>query len=347
MNKLRNLILFFLCIFVLFIVVSLTPKNYVFKYDINKIKITESYKKKEKIYLFKIEKGNKKFVYSLAHKYIKKRGLLDKAIIKDNCLNVKSKILNDFSVCKENDNYYTTYAYEDVGGNIKDTFQLVDIYDLKEKKFYIWNYTEMLAINEKEKKQIELFDKDVYELEIITKLNNHLVIADYNQKYKFNKLYLINSKNNEVKESNLNKDIYFNSYILGTHKKNIYLYDLQTEKEYKINPFKEEIAKNAYQIRVNQKWEAVSVNKLNKKNVEFKDDKLFEYFLENDKLYYKTINSKILITNDNVANIVESNEKEAFYVAGDTLYYVHLDKGISKVMRYSEWNFTNNNIYIF
>lgn len=347
MKKLRNLLVFLSCIFILFLIVSITPKDYKYQYELGKIKITEIYQKKDKVYLFTFEKNSSKYEYSVSHKYIRKRGLIDKVSINDDCLIVKSKLLDDFSVCQNDNGYYTIYTNDKIIEDVTDNYELVNIYDLKNRQFYIWNYTEFLAINKDEKQHIELFDDDIYELEIITKLNNHLVVADYNQKYKFNKMYLINSKNNETKEIELDKDIYFNSYILGTYKKSLYIYDLQKEKEYKVNPFKGELEKISYEIRVNKEWQSVSVNKLNKKNMKFEETQLFYYEIEDGNLYYNMPNAKILVTNMVVTNIVESNEKEAFYISEDTLYYIHFDTGISKVMQYSEWKFTSNNIYIF
>ena len=160
-------------------------------------------------------------------------------------------------------------------------------------------------------------------------------------------MYLINSKNNRVKELNLDKKIYFNSYILGIYKKDIYFYDIQKEKEYRVNPFKETVTKNAYEILVDDNWEKVSVNKLNKKDLSFSKKELFGYVLKDNVLYYEMPTQMIRVTNMEVSNVVESNEKEAYFISGDTLYHVDFDKGIKKIMSYSEWNFNNKNIYIF
>ena len=347
MKKVRNLIIFFLVIFLFFIVVVFTPKNYNFDYQVNSFKVHESFDKKEKVYRFVLENENDTFEYSLAHKYVKNRGLINKIKKDDNCIIVNSDKLNDFSVCYEKGNYYTPYCSDELHETISKTYENIDIYDLKNRKFFIWNYTEFLSVDKKEIKKIDLFDADIYELDLITKLKKYLVVADYDQKYTFNKLYLINSKNDKVEEISLDKEIYFNSYILGTYKKHIYLYDLQQEKEYKINPYKGEVAKNALEIRVDNNWESISSNKLNKKTVSFEDSALFKYYIENEILYYQTANSKIKVTNKSVTNIVEANEQEAFFISGDTLYYVNIHKGISKIMRYSEWNFASKNIYIF
>lgn len=347
MKKLRNLILFFLGLFLLYVIFSALPKNYEYTYRLGDIKVRESYNKKEKLYTYLFSASDNKYEYSIKNNYINKRGLIKTANIENGCLTASSNALIDFSVCKNDNEYYTKFANDIVEGKISYEVENIDVYDLHQKTFYIWNYTEFISLLNKDVEKISLFENDVYELELITKLNDYLVVADYNQKYKFNKLYLINSKNNKVEEVNLDKNIYFNSYILGTYKKHIYIYDLQKELEYKINPFKSQVSKNAYEILVNDEWEKVSVNKLNKKNLSFKNSSLFGYYVKENVLYYKNNNIVIRVSNLPVSNIIESNDQEAYFISEDTLYRVDINKGITKVMRYSEWNFTSKNIYIF
>ena len=67
------------------------------------------------------------------------------------------------------------------------------------------------------------------------------------------------------------------------------------------------------------------------KKVSFKNDELFSYIIKDDKLYYKMPNNNILVTKLNVSNIVKQDGKECYFIAGDTLYYVHFDESQIKV----------------
>ena len=342
--KVRNLIIFFSFLIIVYLIIKAMPKSYEYDYVLNGIVVVESYNKKEKVYSFKIDE---KYTYNIAHKYISKRGLLNKIKKIGFCIEAESSEISDFSLCIKNGEFYTSYYDVAIEAKIKESYEDIDIYDLNSKTFLVWHYNGFISINEEHKEKIKLFEEDVYSLDIITKLKNYLLVADYNQKYKFDKLYLINYKNNKVKEIKLDKEVYFNSYILGTHKSDIYLYDIQKETEYKINPFKEVIKKNSYEVLVDNKWEKTSANKLNKKEVKFKNENIFEFSLKDNKLLYKSKDSVINVIDMKVDKIIEANEVEAYFVSDGTLYYVNIVKGATKIMRYNEWNYNFDNIYVF
>lgn len=345
-KKLIKLIILILILFSSFLLISFYPHNYTYKYKLGKASIVEKYDKGNKSYVFVIDIDNYEYKYSFESKYLRKRGII-KSIQKSNdCIDVNTKS-QDFSVCQKANDYTTAYYSDKFQINKIDDYKNVEIYELLNHKYYIWNYTGFLSINKDEKKLIKLFENDVYELKIITPINQHLLIADYDQEYAFDKMYLLNTKNNNVSDVLLKKKVYFNSYILGTYKKDVYLYDAQKEKEYKINPFKASVEKFGYKVLVDGEWEKASLNKLNKKEAYFEGKDLYNFFTKNNKLYYKMIENDILITNLQVSNLVFNNEKEAYFVSGESLYYVNLHKGIKKIMSYSEWNFNNKNIYIF
>ena len=212
---------------------------------------------KSESYIFKIKKDNVEYLYSVSGKYYQNHKQIKNIKQKDNIINVTNNNLQNFYINKENDNYYTSYYITIPEDKKKYTFDNIDVYNIN-ANFYIWNYSQFININTKTKKKIKLFDNDIYNIDLCTNFKDYLLIADYNSKYKFNKFYLINTKNNKVKEAQLDKEVYFNSYFLGTYKKYIYLYDMQTKIEYKINPLKNTIYKNRYEILSNNKFEKIT-----------------------------------------------------------------------------------------
>ena len=347
MKKLIILISILIITFFIFILITFIPKNYSFTYKLQDFSVNETYIKSKKIYKFIIKNSDNIFEYNISSKYYRSRGLINNLILNEYCLNAKSKQLNSFTICKENDEYITKFYNSTYDDKIIKTYENINIYNLLNHTYYIWNYNNFIIIKNDATNTLSLFDTDFYKLELISKIDNYLLVADYNQKYTFDKLYLINSKNNKVKEIDLKEKIYFNSYILGTYKNNVYFYDLQEKLEYKINPFKEKITTNKLEILNNNKWESISSNKLNKKNIKFTNEQLFYYLIIDDFLYYINDNIKIKVCDMSVSNIIEYNTKEAYFIANDTMYYVDIDKGITKLLSYSEWNFNNSNIYIF
>lgn len=323
------------------------PRDYEYKYELNDIQILEKYTKNNNLYTFEFTKGSIIYKYAINAEYMDKRGLVTKVAIKDKCLSVKSKIDN-YSICKdENNNYETSFVDEINPDKYTKTVSNIKIYDLKDYKYYIWNYKSLLSFDKEDTKEITLYKDDLYSLDLSTKYQNYLVLPDYDSEHYFKKFYLINSKNDAVKEVNLNKKIYFDSYFLGDYHNRLYLYDLDREKEYRINLKTGKVEKNSYEILVNNKWEKTSNIKLNKKNQYFIYDTDFNYILEDHTLYYETPVSRLKMTNLNVDRIIEVFDNKVFFLSEDTIYYADIYTGISKVMQYSEWNFNNKNIYIF
>ena len=346
-KNLRRLLLVIIIVISFCMFVFSRPKDYEYEYKVDKIKVTEKYNKKKLVYYFTFKKGNEEYEYSIENKYINKRGLITKANIKGNCINVKSKI-TDFNVCKNNNEYITNFYNKINKTKLLKEYKNVKLYDLKDYKYYIWNYNEMLSITKKKQDSIKLFKEDFYTLDLTTTTNNqYLIIPDYNNKYYFTKIYKINSDNDDIKEIDLNKKVYFNSYFLGNVNNYSYIYDLEKELEYKINIKNGKVTKTNYVIMNNGKWEKVSKIKLNKKNQFFKEDKEIKYEVIDNYLYYMTPDNKIKMSNLIVSKVLYTNYKDILFLSNDTIYHANIDTGIDKVMKYSEWQFNNKNIYIF
>ena len=347
MKKLLSLIISLILLFIIYLNIVYVPRDYTYKYILDNYLITEKYSKDKGSYFFEIEYNKELYTYALENKYVSKRGLIKKVSTKTGCLSIKTIKVKDFIICKNDSEYVTSFFNKPYNEEEIDSFDNIAIYNDFEDKILVWNYENFLYFDGKKAKKIDLFDTDIYELKMITQLNRFLVIADYNQKYYFDKLYIIDSKNGRVKESKLNRKVYFDGYILGTYKDNIYLYDNDKEVEYVINPFKNTIDKNKLEILVNGKWEKTSLNKLKKQEVKFRNDEHYYYDIIDNKLYYITPINKILVSDMKVNRIVNSDNKICYFISDDSLYFVDIEKEMIKVMAYSEWAFNNQNIYVF
>lgn len=333
---------------VLYLVVFFTPKNYTTTYDVDNYKIEESFDKKRKLYTFKITQEDGNIEYSFTGKYHAQRRYVTSIEKENDCYTVNLKKLDSFNICQNSDGYYTSYAsntFNDL--KPKDTYEKINIYDMKENSYLIWNYTDFIGLNATQKEKIKLFQDDLYKLDIAYEYNNMLVLPDYDSKYTFNKLYIINPKKMKYDTLKLDRDIYFNSYVLGDYKKHLYLYDLQAEEEYVIDMKKGIVEKNNYEILIDGSWEEVSKNKLNKKNLFFAYERLFKYELDDNTLYYVTPTGKIKVTDMEVSSIIKESDKDAYFISKDSLYHVNIDEGITLLLSSSEWEFNNRNIYIF
>ena len=344
MKKLRIFITFIAIIILIFIIFYFLPKNYEVKYKVSKYNIYQTYNKKTNVYTFNITTGKNEYVYALENKFKTKYYQIKKISIKDDILYVDTFDLGNFYIKKTDDKYYFKNYDSTYDANKIKTYKNIDIYNNK-NNIYVWNYTELLIINNNYK-SIKLFNSDMYDLPLKYQFKNYLIIPDYNSKYTFNKFYIINTDNNKVTNFSFKYDIYYNSYFMGDYKNNIYLYDMQNHLEYQINIYNETVEKVSNQVLKNDHFEKISTNKLDKGNVKFEYIKNFYYEIENEVLYFVTPVNKIIASKLKVQNIVYSDENDCYFIANDTLYFVN--KNLTyKIMTYSEWNFNNNNIFVF
>lgn len=340
--KLSLLIIFFLILVIIFIVMYFVPRNYNITYLVNNNNITESYEKTDNIYKLSING----IEYYINDTYSSKRRFVTNVNIKNNCVSFTFKS-NSYNVCYQNGEYYSKYIDENLDKNKISTYKNVNIYDFNKSKYYIWNYNYFIILDENSNNTLKLFDNDIYELKYISIINDDLIVADYNNEYTFNTFYLIDTTEDSYKKIKLLQDLSFEGYILGTYKNNIYLYDSKMNKEYKFNPYKEEITKISYRILINNKFESISSNKLSKMKYYFTNDSNFYYYIENNILYYHNYDQNIKITNLSIDKIIKSNNKECYFISNGYLYYNNFENGTKLIMDYSEWKFNYNNIYIF
>ena len=344
-KKLRNLIIFLLFTFIIFLFFLNHEHNYTISYDIKDIKIKESYDKKSKYYLFEVAYDNKTYEIVSESKYINKRKLIkDINITKEKssiCLSFESK-LSLYDVCSNEDTFYFPNKKETFKEN--SSYKNIKIDNLNNKTYLLWNYSEFIYINKDDKKEIKLFNKDIYKLNLIYQTDKYLLIPNYDESYKFTKVYLLN-KNSKVKDFHLRYEVYFDSYILGDYKNKVYLYDNKSEIEYYFDIKKQDIYKTNYQIYINGKWEKVTNQKLKNNKLKFSNENIFNYSLKDGKLY---ASDKYLVTNLKVSKIIKTDNLDIFYLSDDTLYYFNPLKGEKPLLKYSEWEFNNTNmIFIF
>ena len=70
--------------------------------------------------------------------------------------------------------------------------------------------------------------------------------------------------------------------------------------------------------------------------------------LENNTLYMYIDNYKLQISKRNISKIVKYNNLDVYYLSKDILYYYNPFIGEMPLLRYSEWQFNNQNmVFIF
>lgn len=342
-RKLGFLIVSLIIVFIIFLYFLNRRNDYTLKYEVDGIWVEETYHKDASYYSFHITYKSDVYEVISLDKYQSKRKLINGIDTDGECLSFSSEI-EVYEVCKNEEGYY--YKRGENTFKESSSYKNISIANLLDYTFYLWDYHEFVYLNKDTKKTINLFSKDIYNLSLVYQTEDILVVPNYNESYEFSKVYLLN-KNGKVNDFSLRYKLYFDSYFLGDTKNLVYLYDKKNEEEYYLDLKKEDIYKSSYKILNNGKWEKVTKQSLKSKNLIFIKNKIFNYEIIDNKLYggYET---RYLVTDKKVSKIIKIDNLDVFYVAKDTLYYFNPLKGEVPLLKYSEWEFNNNNmIFIF
>ena len=221
----------------------------------------------------------------------------------------------------------------------------------QEEKILLWSYKGFNYLNEDKIEFIKIFNKDIYEIPHATKINNYIMIPDYEQEHYFNKVYIVNLDNMEVDKWRLKYEISFDSYVQGINDKSIYIIDKKNKKQYELVPHKKKmriIAKSNGQATIYEKGllSKTPINKLITKEQIFTYNNIYNYQIINKKLYLSYLNSKnkTKVSNQKIDYLVSVSNENVYYLINNTLYKYNPKYGEIKLITYSEWEFNYKNL---
>ena len=211
---------------------------------------------------------------------------------------------------------------------------------------------------------VKIFENDVYTKPISFFTDKYYIVADYTQNYSFKIFHVINIINGKQIDIRSYDEISFDSYIEGAIGTDIYLFDKENSKQYKISiedESVEEFHDKDHLQTYNSKWENMSLSDaINGKlfNNYYTDDikgydkvdKVGNYYYlyqkENDhyKVYRAdTQNKKIktyLFDTTDINSIIYLDDT-IYYQNGNTFYY-HTNYGERKVITNTELEFNDD-----
>ena len=361
-----TILVIFIFLIALFIILSLfSSKSYSVEYNIFNYEISENYDKERKIYYFEIT--NKPITYSFIYE---KEYLKEKKIIKDikeyketdyTCITIESRLINLYPLCNHKNEIIDYHLVPDsLQDKISEYIKTPSTTDKKEghyeiynneEELLVWSYKGFKYIKNDKIEEINIFKDDIYEIPLATKINNYLFVPDYEQKYNFNKAYVIDLETNEVKTWKLKYEISFDSYILGTNDISIYLIDKKNKIEYELVPSKQKMRILATKYKQGTLYnkgiiQKEPMTKLVTKEYSFTYDKNYNYTLKDNKLYLSNLDSpiKTRVSNLEIQDIIYSYNDNVFFLVEDTLYRYNLKYGETKIMKYSEWSINYKNL---
>lgn len=353
--KLITLIICVLVIILIFLFVVFKSRNYKSNYNVDKFDIMEKYYKDTSYYTFLLTKDDIIYPYMINSKYLKKRNLISKVKVYENdnniCVIPISKKIDFYPLCSDGNNVFTynlsevetNYKYNEVKDLSKE-YNDIKINYLNNQVYALYNYKGFNIISDKNNKVVNIFNKDVYTIDLIYQIDNMLLIVDYNKDHYFNTFYLLNMANGKLKEIVSESDISFDSVFLGDYKNKIYLLDKKEKVEYEINLKKGKINKIEFKILENNKFVEKTFKEIVNKDLNFLKQNIIEYKLVDDKLYKKIEGIDILISNNEVSKIVKNDNDTVYYLVKEKLYMYNDKYGEVLLLSNFEWNFNNTNM---
>ena len=362
-KKLRLLLIIFLIITFLILIIF-KDNSYSKVYDIDEYKVTEEFNDKQSYYYFQIKYNSLDYELLINHKYSGEKLItnITKYSEKEElCLVLELTIGNSTLVCSKDNKLINWNLISD---NLKDkipselikeysensyTEKDIAIFNNIDSKIYIWNYKGFDIIENGKLKTLNIFDDDVYDTNLIAKVNNYIIIPNYNQKYNFNKIIILNTKTDEIEEWELNYEISYDSYVMGSYENSIYLVDTKNKIQYELVPHKQKAriiaTKNSQGLIYKKEWQKMTVNQMINNKETFTFNIIYNYQIARQKLYLSYINSPntIQVTNNQVDKIVAINDNEVYYLSQNKLFYFNIYDGEKLLAQKEEWLFNNEN----
>ena len=332
------------------------PKNYTVSYFYDQYSIVENFSKSDKLYSFEISYNDNKFDFVSNRKYSSKRKLINFIDVneKDNdiCMLVRVDNVDLPVVCKDKDGYKTESLSlnEKITAEKVGTYNNVDFFTDK-SSYYIWNKKGFKNI--KTGKEFKLFNKEVYNINLIYSNNKYVLVPDYDSSRSFNKFYIFDNEKQKVIEWKLKVDISFDSYFLGEYDDYIYLFDTKNKVEYKLNIKKKKISIVSNKdggITYDNGFKDLTIAKMVYNIYKFKFNDFVNYKLDDKTLYYNVYNSdlNVKVFDGDVKDLVKVDGNTVYFVSGDSLYSYTYGEKVVLLLKYFAWNFSfDNKIFIF
>lgn len=367
-----------------------------------KYKVTEIYKNKK--YYLKIENKTYKYSFEINNTFHKRKKIIKKiytySIDKTKCIYPQTKNKKNQEtniICSKDNKTYSYLNYQkkltpfiqklqkqgitspswNKQSNSTKNIETLSAYQKNinpNTHILIYKYNGFYNISNKKLEIIKLFNNDTYINTLGANIDRYYIIPNYNQKYDYNQLYIIDMKTGKVKTKDIKQKISKDSYINGIINNEIYLFDKDELKQYKISKKGKKVEevgnKKQGALYYNLKFETKDVYTFRDNNIKFKttndyikqiekntsikfiekqNDTYYYVTKEGNVYYYNTNNKiKVLLFNKNIKDFKLIKET-LFFIENDTLYSYSQQEGIKKLLTYKELSFNWDNrlaIYI-
>lgn len=369
-KKIRFFLIILIIVIIILLILKITNqrKDYSVEYNYQDFAISENFDAENKVYYYKIKYNNITYNFIYEHKHINAKKMInsieEQSYDDYTCLIINSNYISSEPLCsykkdlisynlvpielqKELPNYKSDISKNSYNKKNYEIYNNID-------EVLIWSYKGFDYIENNEIKNIKIFNKDIYEIPLATKINNYIIIPNYEQDYEFTEIYVLNLTNYEVKKWSIKYSISFDSKILGINDKSIFLLDKKNNIEYEIVPHKQKMrivgTENKKGLIYNEdEIKKVSISKIKLENIVFTYKNNYIYNIKNNNLYltYNYFSNSIKVSDNNIKKIVYSTNDTVYYLVDNELYKYSIKDGETLLLKYSEWEYNyQNNIFI-
>ena len=352
--KIIIFLLIFIVIIILFTIFFNREVEYSVEYDYNEYHVKESYNKNDDMYSFNIVNGDYSYDISVQHKYTHKRKLINdvQAFDRDDYKCISIKVYDQYSntICNKDIDYYDNKITNDIDYGNPTTYGDFSVYN-DNYDYLVWDGYGFT--NRRDNSKYDFLSNESYTNDLSYQFGDYIIVADYDQKREFNKLYIYNHKKNEVTSWDIKTSISFDSYFMGNIGDDLYLFDCESKIQYRMNIAKKKIkvsSKGGKAVFYDNGKTSININELYYNKKLFNNDKEINYLLFDNKLYYRYYKSDkyIRVSDLDVKDIVTRDGNNVYVLSGTKLYKYDNSDGIHLLANYFEWNFNyRNKIYVY
>jgi len=395
MKKYKTYLIIAVIVLLIPVIYKMTIIHHEVSYKVNNFNIKETFDIREKnhVYSFIVTKGKENYSFVITNKINKRKKIIkDIKVFKENkvkciipiykndreleiyCLNnnkqVSKEILKnneDFKkISKKIKKYNITIPKTK---DSKEEYKNITVYKSnipKEYKVLIWNYKGLIIFDKESTKYQKFLDYDLYDNIVATTTSRYFVLIENPSVKGIEKVHCYDLIKNKYKIIKLNNEISKDAYINGVVNDLVYITDRRLEKQYVLDPKKEELTEIgneefSYTLYKNNKKELVERKEFFKedkyfKNIRVEDKKITKssdlvldydyYFKENDSFYKQIVGAnKILLFEKEEVDEWNVYNSDILFKSNDELYLYSDKYGLNKLLEYNELNYNDNRIY--
>ena len=363
----KKSLLFFILICICLITIKYRFSNYNISYKVDNYNVKTIYKNKR--FYYEIYNKDRSFNFDIynSRKLSYSKIYNIKEIIGEDfyCIYPEIKDIKTYPLCYQNDVFtdYNLIDSEDleIYKERKVTIEKSDkdfIYynNLKENEYIaLWNYKGYIVMNKESYKIKNIFTNDKYDNTIAYLLNDTIYMSNNDEEHEYTSLIGLNLTTLKAEQIPLGYNIDYDSYVVGSVKNNIYIFDNKYSVLYEINVKKQKtkiIGNNEKGFVKYENGEFISCSKSEYKvdKIKYNSNKSNYKYTASDYLYKiinenKNIKQKI---SNNKVNIISEQNNNLYYLEKDTLYKYNPSSGSNRVFYNYELSFNSNNtIFIY